>query len=430
MKKFLRAPFYLMVAYNLFSCSTIISQVQTQNKVPTDTYPPAVALDQKIVEKPPVIDLSQYKSVHSRFKNKSNMAIAMATSGGGYRAANLTVGVMIGLEKLYNPTSKRNLLESVDYFSSVSGSGIAVGYYLDQLYLHQLTRPSVPFSLEQSTNQFKKNPNNPLRDDLSKYLFFGKNRGLALEATLNQSLFASLHELTLGDIYISKNSSKPVRLPYWATNSMIYQNAAIFPFAPDILQRYKIVGYSHGNQAYKLTNAYDFPVSVGVTASTSLPVITPPTTLISNGCAEQCYLHLVDGGLTDSLGVFTALNFLLQDKSKIKVLIIVDASKSTLQPYSQSPDSPKTISLMTRLIAANGDANREHIRPNIDFIAKKLLGANSKKIVVIYLDLDRYPKARLISTKLAISAEDQQFLIDLGKQLVMQNPQIKQLLRV
>ena len=43
----------------------------------------------------------------------------------------------------------------------------------------------------------------------------------------------------MGDIFIPRDSNKMVLLPYWAANATIYQNVAIFPFTPDVLQHYQ-----------------------------------------------------------------------------------------------------------------------------------------------------------------------------------------------
>jgi len=44
---------------------------------------------------PPAIDLSLYRSVQERAGQNPEIAVAMAISGGGHRAANFAVGVML-----------------------------------------------------------------------------------------------------------------------------------------------------------------------------------------------------------------------------------------------------------------------------------------------------------------------------------------------
>lgn len=408
-----------LCSLGLTACTPLISSMQKNNHVPLDTYPASMAIDHELADNPPMVDLTQYKSVHSRFKKNNDVAIALAASGGGYRAANFTLGVLLGLEKIHCAHEDRNLLTAVDYYSTVSGGGFAVGFYLTQLHNHLLLHPHDSFLLENTL------AHNPLSTDLSSYLFFGKNRGIALETKLNELFFTtSSGELTLGDIFIPKQSEQPVALPYWVANASIYQNAAIFPFAPDVLNRYHVVGYEHN----KIANPYAFPAAVGTTASASVPLVTPATTLVSNGCNENCYLHLYDGGLTDNLGIYSALNFLLQDTSKTKILIVVDASKANTQPYSHLPSNPRWFSLVRRLPQLNLDAFRQHMRPNIDFLLKHLFP--KEKVMVVYLDLNNFPEAQKISTTLAMSLQDQKRLIEIGEKLVKENALIKKISRL
>lgn len=427
----------------LTACAAVTRKIQDLGNSPNQNYP-AAEVDPAL-EKPAFVNLSAYKSVHSRPHNNQQMAIALAASGGGYRAANLTLGTMMGLEKMKLP-KQGNLLEEVDYYSSVSGGGFGVGYYLTQLHNHLMQSPHTPFSLSQHVeymlaydqNMLTNNTlsSNPLCMDLTEFLFFGKNRGFELEKRLSHTVFKTRKgTLTLGDIFIPKGSAAQVQLPYWATNSTIYQNAGSFPFAPDVLDTHRVTGYFHDNREYRSNGSpnfsYSMPVSVGATASASVPFAIPPTTLISNSSREPCYLQLLDGGLADNLGIYTALSFLLQDKSKIKVLIIVDASKSTTKPFSRLKTPPENMALFWRVVTASTDANRERIKPNIHLLASELLcgTGGASNVIVVYLDLSQYPEAQRIPTQLSISHYDQQLLLKIGQELVATDPTLKKLVK-
>lgn len=434
----------VMMVLGLSSCTSITREIQKLGNIPSGSYPPELAISSEYA-KPAIVRLGAYKSVHDRPHQHRDMTIALAASGGGYRAANLTLGVLLGLEKVYLPTQKANLLEEIDYFSSVSGGGFGVGYYLTQLHNHYIqhgySEVSPRFSLNNNVNEMLAKDGqapNPLRVDLTQYLFFGQDRGLELEQRLSETLLkTSKGSLTLGDIFVPKGSSKPVLLPYWATNATIYQNAALLPFTPDVLRRYRVTEYTHAKTGHQLSGkftesdyAYEVPVSVGVTASSSVPFAIPPTTLASASCKDQCYLQLLDGGLADNLGVYTAMNFLLQDKAKTKILILVDASRAATQPYSKLRTTPKSMPLMWRVLTASTDANRERIKPNINLVARELLcGDGTSHVIVIYLDLSHYPEAQLIDTQLMISPENQRLLLKIGQELVANNEQIKKLLK-
>lgn len=426
----------------LTSCATITRKIQQVGNSSNQMYPSAEV--NPVYVKPAFVDLSAYKSVHTRTHHYPDMTIALASSGGGYRAANLTLGVLMGLEKI--KIKNGNLLQAIDYYSSVSGGGFGVGYYMTQLHNHILacgdSGSSPPFSLSKHVNATLINDQNiltssnnistnPLSMDLTGFLFFGKNRGYELENRLSETIFKTNQgTLTLGDIFIPKNSKAKVRLPYWTTNSTIFQNAGSFPFAPDVLESYKICGYFHENKEYQGHCSghlsYSMPVAVGATASASLPFAIPPTTLVSDCSKDKCYLQLFDGGLSDNLGVYTALSFLLQDKSKIKVLIVVDASKSNSSPFSRLKTPPENMALILRVATVSTDANRQRIKPSINLVSRELLGgAGATNVIVIYLDLSHYPEAQNINTKLSISPLEQRLLLNIGQELVANNPTIK-----
>jgi hypothetical protein len=433
----------LIISLVLTSCTAITRQIQQSGNSYGTNYPAAHSIIPDLDKKPPVTDLSHYKSVHDRPRHLQNVAIAVAASGGAYRAANFTIGVLMGLENMRIANAHTNLLEQVDYFSSVSGGGIGVGYYLTQLHNHyenyHFNSKAPAFSLNKNIASILARDAsvvNPLRQDLTGYLFFGERRGLDLERKLNATVLATTNGgLTLGDIYVPKGSARPVRLPYWALNATIFQNAAVLPFSPDVLAKYRVTEFYHNNENFKLsgnytdpTYAYDVPVAVGLTASASVPFAIPMTTLVSEGCQEQCYLQLMDGGLADNLGIYTALAFLLQDKSKIKVLIIIDATKTTAEPYSKFMVPPEKVPMFWRILTISTDANRERIKPSIHVVTRDLLCSDgAENVLVVYLDLTQHIVAQNISTQLSMTAADQKLLLKIGQELVMRNPILKKL---
>jgi hypothetical protein len=69
-----------------------------------------------------MVDLSAYTSQQLRAGQDGNVAVALAISGGGLRAGNFGLGVMLGLEQV--STARGNLLAEVDYISTVSRGGL------------------------------------------------------------------------------------------------------------------------------------------------------------------------------------------------------------------------------------------------------------------------------------------------------------------
>ena len=98
-------------------------------------------------ERVPTVDLSYYKSVQQRLDQDSTLAVAMAISGGGNRAANFGIGVMLGLEEILLGNGQ-NALNQVDYLSTVSGGGFAGGAYINALYTHYKNERKQAFQLK------------------------------------------------------------------------------------------------------------------------------------------------------------------------------------------------------------------------------------------------------------------------------------------
>lgn len=83
------------------------------------------------------VDLSAYRSVQSRPGQDGSISLALAISGGGQRASNFGVGVMLALEAIATDGPvRRNVLAEIDYFSTVSGGGLAAGAYISSLHDH------------------------------------------------------------------------------------------------------------------------------------------------------------------------------------------------------------------------------------------------------------------------------------------------------
>ena len=448
MKKQLLLCGALFCALGLSACTSITHRIEASTNKPS-SYPAATTTDVSVLKSAANINLIKYKSVETRPNQRSDIAIAVAASGGGYRAANFAAGVMMGMESIKSPYLHGNLLQEVDYFSSVSGGGLAVGYYLSNLYNYwqqyaNITNRPV-FSFTQLMSAILKSDHGPslisrnvLALDYTDLLFFGNDRGMRLEENINKTILKTPSGgLVLGDVFVPRASSRHVLLPYWAINTTIYQNSEMYPVAPDTLSTFKIRGYWHKKHYFTMTDnfnnpnyAMQFPASVGVTASASVPFVFPATTLTSQACMKSnCYLQLLDGGLSDNTGVFSAVNFLYQDPAKIKVLIVIDASNATTQPFSQLQTGPSGFPLLWQVFNMTTDALRQHIRTYIKFSVKDILcEGGAKNVVVVYLNLADDQGARSIGTSLHILPNQQQYLIALGEKLIREDPQLRNFL--
>lgn len=338
----------------------------------------ASELDMYRFSESPYPDLARYKDVQKRPGQKPELALAVAISGGGLRAANFAAGALAELAEM--EVSGSNVLAEVDYLSTVSGGGLAAGTYVHWLSTSH-REISFPCSLaeqfcDDKERRYKKAGHygralrHPYEGAIRQGAFvgfldtpFGRsiNRGDWLEEALDRGFFAGADgsTMTLGDIFIRSSSLRQPTLPIWVANATVYRNGMIFPFMPHVFEDLGICEYVHRRQTIsrgrdedgcaRTTSepefAYRVPLSVGVKASASFPQLISTTHLRSDKC-DRCYLHLTDGGLADNLGVFTALTLLAQESAEIRnratrrVLIVIDAFPDNAHPFSEKHFSP------------------------------------------------------------------------------------------
>jgi predicted acylesterase/phospholipase RssA len=368
------------------------------------------------------VNIDNYKSVQQRAGVQDpQIAVAVAISGGGHRAGNFGMGVLLGLEGLLRPYQQGgNVLSEVDYFSTVSGGGFAAAAYLSSLHDHQFfarqLQEAKGYSLagamsrevkedkcrcennkselgltEMTDPCLKRHLERNYHDDIVGGLldvFSEYNRGYHLERAIDDNMFGYCWRqrklkaigdetqehsagLTLGDMFIRKGSYDEVMLPYWVANATILDNGAIFSFSPDHMELYGVSGYTHrltdfskGDREDMWDFISEMPMSVALRASANFPGVIPATTLTCEVQGQELYLHLLDGGLGDNLGVVAALNLLKQDEVQKKVLIVIDAFEAITEPYSvlsKSPGLGSTIS-RTLMIALDSMRGRDYAR--------------------------------------------------------------------
>lgn len=401
----------------------------------------------------PSVDLSRYRSVQDRPGQDASLTVAVAISGGGHRASNFAVGVLMGLEEiqLENSLWATDALDAVDYFSTVSGGGFAAGAYISALHDYiEAGGHSEDFvfadAVSDDPRRIPRGVDPKLREHLrrnyEKSLVHGVfspsslgagDRGDFFEQAIHEHLLGGHHRrkaehptLTLGDVFVpADDASREPTLPYWFCNATVYANGAIFPFTPGVIDAYGVVGYTHDRDvvvADKLDEPIGLamPYAMAVKSSASFPGVVPASVLVCNRDSDRRYLHLADGGLADNLGIETAKSVLTQEVSFRKVLIVVDAYIGTLDPYTDQDKAPGVTDSAIRALTIGLDAWRQR---NSD------PGGNPgllQSYVTINLNLDSlrtsdealWLAVSATGTRLTIEPDDQDLLIEAGRQLV------------
>ncbi len=394
------------------------------------------------------VRMGRLKSVQTRAGQDPRLAVAVAISGGGERASNFGVGVLLGLEELRLPGGgNRNALSEVDYLSTVSGGGFAAGAYIGSLhdwirtggepadYSFRLVIGSVDSTgskcderppyiaghrfdpcarrhLEQGYEKAIAGFLNPFDPVSWRVWFTTLDRTNLLERAIDDRLLGALwrcqeteggcehmeqHSIRLKDLFVPEGSAAPVRMPYWVANATTFEDGNIFPFTPEHLIIHRVRSYVHRLELEEFEPedmqrsdyerwVFNIPVALGVTASGNFPVALPATTLKSGFDSANPYLHLLDGGLADNLGVYTAIRLLQQDsrgQAKRRVLIVVDAYKDVLGPFSLREGAPLATESYERTTSSGLDSWRARYREIASALAK---AAGIEHVVFISFD--------------------------------------------
>lgn len=343
-------------------------------------------------------DLDKYRPVQERVGQDPDLALAIAISGGGQRAGNFGLGALLQLERLaYYETN--NVLQEVDYFSTVSGGGLPVAGYVSGLLSLQATgglasayRYSNFLYAACQTNacgdcatsneeisgagclyeSMRANYHATLLEAFihPSVLFSSYDRGDVLEENWSERLLTIQkpvrRSLVLKDIFVPTNSQAAVRAPYWIANATLLGNGAVFPFTPDVVEHYGVSHYNHEIRRQRLQCAYDLPLAVGLKTSASFPVAIPATTLKVANTNHPAYLQLSDGGLADNLGVLTAAQMLRHDRqARRKVLLVIDAYGDDALPVTDSRFPPNPFNMLFRTTDISLDSWRGRYRASI-----------------------------------------------------------------
>jgi hypothetical protein len=355
------------------------------------------------------VKLSDYRSVQERAQQDSSLALAVAISGGGHRAGNYGIGALAALELIGPPHGLRS---EIDYLSTVSGGGLAGGFLTSYEAAEEgLLALNAPRSLTSSffeacgrtvdeetalcrRDVLRANLEHALWKRMTslRILFTPLTSGDALETSIDNNILglrSNGTSLTLGDIFVPRNSDKRVRLPYWVANGTIFENGAIFPFTPDVLSTYGVSEYNHRMKRHRqLSDPFSLPLAVGLKASASFPVVIP-STIVSvkrqpNDKDPTAYLRILDGGLADNLGVLTALDLLRYEPgTRRKVLVVIDAYPGTGFPFSDRDRSERPLSVIRRI----GDIGLESWHGKQSTFIPAI--AKNENVTVIYLGFDK-----------------------------------------
>lgn len=397
----------------------------------------------------------------------NDLALILTFSGGGTRASAFSYGVLKGLRDVNIQASSGStyrLLDEVDLISSVSGGSFTAAYY--GLYGDAI--------FEDYEDRFLKHPvqTNLLIDWLLKPVNWIK-------------LFPGFYNRTdLAAEYYEKNifgsktfADLPEDAPQVVINATDLSAGLAFSFTTDDFQ-------------WICSDLGSYPIGRAVAASAAVPVIFSPITLENHsGCeypeeinARQAasrndelalgnrkyqnkdqypFLHLVDGGISDNLGIRSLLHVISENNNNFwdvlsrfnmkqtqdVVFIVVNASDNIpaeIALTSEEPDTSLTLAAMTTIQFNRYNSDtldilesefehwsdqvksgrcQEHESEQCDLI----------RFHLIELDFSQLPQAEFqelgrVETSLELLPAQVDKLINAGEKLLKTSPHLQQLI--
>lgn len=292
-------------------------------------------------------------------KQQNELMLILTFSGGGTRAAALSYGVLKGLrDTKISHQKNKSLLSEVDMISSVSGGSFTAAYYGlfgDKIF----------------TDYEKDFLKSPVQSHLlDAWLFSPSNWSKLATAAFNRTDLAADYY----DKYIFKRKTftdMRADAPHIMINSTDVSTGNSFAFTPEHMR-------------WICSDLSSYPVSRAVAASSAVPGAFTPIALKNHqGCElfpyqnrtvkvasnndklnlgmrkyldkkRYPYLHLVDGGISDNLGIRSIFSSMVEakdhlptalktyglEKTKKVAFIIVNSADDIPPRIAQSPYDP------------------------------------------------------------------------------------------
>ncbi len=327
-------------------------------------------------------DTAAIASIPASIRDTSETAIGLSFSGGGTRASAFAFGVLQELAKTEQPTrtgAKSPLIDNVSLVSGVSGGSITAAYFALQgrEMIPDFRKKFLFQDVEASLNTSVMNVTNLVL--LAKG---GVNDRSGLPAWLDKNLFRGA---TYADVL------KPGHPQLWINASDIYNRTTFI--------------YNTVNFGALCSDLSRYPLSEAVAASAALPLVFAP--IVIENYADKCqfnapdwvesadrpgapailrasaaaiqryrektdvkYVKLLDGGMTDNLGLS---GFVLELAAATKpyepltprqavnlkrfLFVVVDAGRPPGGDLAKNVDSPELMDLIQAVSDTAVDAN-------------------------------------------------------------------------
>lgn len=404
-------------------------------------------------------------------RGSGEVLLVLTFSGGGSRAAALAYGVLEGLRDTpLRSTEKSSLLDEVDIISAVSGGSVTAAYYglFGERLFTDFRKDFLHRDVTQELKDIVLTAGTLTR--LSSETF---GTGDVLDEYFREHLFGSA---TLDQLLDADG-------PFVQINATDLFKGGQFAFTSDQF-------------ALICSDTKQFPVSRAVAASSAVPLLFTPITLtnhagscgytppkwLQQGLQEKGthnrrhriasylntylqqqshpYIHLVDGGLADNLGLRAVMDYIVIEgglwntlqrfnltEARDILLISVDASALLPSQWEQSANEPPSMAILdaatTTPLVNNNFETLEYLNNNLESWRQELkrhkcrglAKCDTPEIYHIELHLEDIPdvllRSRLSSvpTDFVLEPKAVGELIDAGHELLNNNPEFQRWLQ-
>ncbi|GLS92109.1 hypothetical protein GCM10007916_31790 [Psychromonas marina] len=376
-------------------------------------------------------------SMAQQLKN-DNTAILLSFSGGGTRAAALSYGVLKGMRDytLVDGNETYPLINQVNTISSVSGGSFTAAYY--GLYHDAI------FDQYESDFLYKDVSGNLIDILLSPRFMFSKHTRTAAaayyynETLFNDATFADIHEASPRIIINSTDLGGGVRFSflqeyfdlicsdvndYSIANAVAASSAVPVIFPPVVLQNFQ-----HCDKNYNPMITDNMPIYLNSTHDG----------LSSYADKEnRPYIHLVDGGVTDNLGLLAIYDVVKSQEEvfallgqHIDTLIIISVDASTKPDWiidvnKQTPDAQDIIGAATDIqLHRYNDLVKSLVVKELDTWQQTSTEKNAYFIDINLSNAKQKTLVNNIPTDFTLKPEQVDVLIEHGYEAVINNKQL------
>jgi len=336
-----------------------------------------------------------------------NNFVGIAISGGGSRASVFSAAVLFELQRY-------GLLQQVDVISSVSGGSFTAAYYVLSCDDPNKTPPTVEGSARprwdpdvvfpklQKNLIFKWVRNSFWIVHIFRYWLTYYDRTDVMAWIIADTLYDTSWFKGRGFHFKDLNPQRPYLILNATNNTEHAGGTRVFCFTKECFD--------------KLQSSIDYyPIAHAVMASAAFPAVFQSVTLKDYSHKEDWYVHLIDGGASDNLGI-TALEEILEHKTNPqsrKLIIVIDAHKAN---YGKDPRDPDPRSLLDYYIDSNVIDAYQTLMSELrygrtDNLQKWLGEHNGKLIHLKFEDLEEgypelYETVTMIKTNLKIKKNE------------------------